>query len=671
MRLGRASVPTAPVGISPTFSREVPPGEEGRTHTVILGISRKASAGWKERVVGKRNRIFVFLWMAASMLGAGAAAAQGLSGDVAVGQTWLNEGGSLSSFRTQYNRGEGTFLENLLLEWRPAEETPVRFSLKAWSLGDPEPDHHARLLFAPTDSWRFRLGFDERASFFALADPPEDHRADRWTISRWNASIAYDGWSAARITLGLRHTRREGQVDRVLYGLNELYPMRVDLDESYREVSLRVETKSLPVRLFFEQSLGTYDRENRWRALSGKNLAGDDPDLLSRLETNREEEIDVPTSRLGAFYRNGRWDLAGTFLYSQSDLDASGSTWRTFDLAGGSSGQVAYLDELVGAASQDTLAGDVRAAYRLTGSWLLRFQSSYRKSQSDSDLLGRSLLRIGSPGIPGLLFSVPADERGFFDVTDRSAGLEAAYEGARFGAWGGVFGGSRGVDWRRTTDGRAFSSDRDSTGYRLGASWRAGRRLSLSGEWERGTFEQYVLRVDPETVDRLTLRMRSDLDRGWSVSLHGRFERSDNPASESALDHTSDAYGGSVAWDHPGGRGGVALDVDRARLRTHTDILLPDRTASLSEYDMGLWTWAIRGYFAVKRLTFDGSLVRVKDSGETWPTASWIGDARATLQGPKGTRLSLFVQRRDYDEARSALDDFQVTRYGVVFGWRF
>jgi len=621
--------------------------------------------------VGKKDRLGVGLGLAALLLGASRVAAQGFSGDVAAGHAWLNEGGSLSSFSTQYNQGEGAFLENLLLEWRPAPGAAPRFSLKAWSLGDPEPDHHARLVFAPARTWRFNLGYDGRASVFSLMEPPEDHRADRWTIERWSAEAVYDGWNAARIALGLRHSKRDGQVDRVLYGLNELYPMRVDLDESYREVTLRVETRTLPVRLFFEQSLGAFERENRWRPLGGRDLSGTDPDLLSRLETSRKDEIDVPTSRLGAFYRNDRWDVAGTFLYSRSDLDAAGSTWRTFDIAGGSTGQIAYLDELVGSASQDTLAGDLRAAYRLTDAWSLRLRGAYRKSQSDSDLVGRSLLHVGFPGIPGLDFSVPVDERGFFDVTDRSASLEAAYEGRRFGAWGAVFGGSRAVDWRRTTDGGLRSADRDSSGYRLGASWRAGRRLTLSGEYERGTFERYVLRVDPETVDRLTLRLRSRLDSGWSFSLHGRFERTDAPASQSGLDGRSDAFGASVAWDDPKGRGGVALEVDRNRLRSRTDIVLPDRAADLSIYDLGLWTVGLRGYFTVGRLSLDGSILRVKDSGHTWPSSSWIGDARATVQGPKGTRVSVFAQRREYDEDRSSQDDFQVTRYGIVFGWRF
>ncbi len=620
--------------------------------------------------MGKKDPLGVSLGLVALVFLALPVSAQSLSGDVAVGHVWRHEGGSLSSFSTQYNQGEGAYLENLLLEWRPAPKTAPRFSLRAWSLGDPEPDHHARLVFAPSDSWRFNLEYDGRASFHSLQDPAEDHRADRWRIQRWNAEAVYDGWEAARLALGLRHSKRDGQADRVLYGLNELYPMRVDLDESYREVSLRVETRTLPVRLFFEQSLGTFERENRWRPLGGRDLSGTDPDLLSRLETSRTDEIEVPTSRLGAFFRNDRWDLAGTFLYSRSDLDVAGSTWRTFDVAGGSTGQIAYLDELVGSASQDTLAGDLRAAYRITDAWSLRLRGAYRKSQADSDLVGRSLLHAGFPGIPGLDFSVPVDEWGLFDVTDRSASLEAAYEGQRFGAWGGVFGGSRSVDWRRTTDGGIRSADRDTEGYRLGASWRAGQRLSLSGEWERGTFERYVLRVDPETVDRLTLRLRSRLDGGWSLALHGRFEHADASVSESGLDTRSDAFGGVVAWDDPGGRGGVALEVDRNRVRSRTDIVLPDRTADLSIYELGLWTVGLRGYFSAGRLSLDGSILRVKDSGSTWPSSSWIGDARATVQGPKGSRVSVFVQRRAYAEDRNSLDDFQVTRYGIVFGWR-
>jgi len=177
--------------------------------------------------------------------------------------------------------------------------------------------------------------------------------------------------------------------------------------------------------------------------------------------------------------------------------------------------------------------------------------------------------------------------------------------------------------------------------------------------------------VDPETVDRLTLRLRSRFDGGWSFSLHGRFERTDAPASQSGLDGRSDAFGGALAWDDPKGRGGMALEVDRNRIRSRTDIVLPDRAADLSVYDLGLWTVGLRGYVTAGRLSLDGSILRVKDSGGTWPSSSWIGDARATVQGPKGTRVSVFAQRRSYDEKRNVLDDFQVTRYGLVLGWRF
>ncbi|MGC8763197.1 MAG: hypothetical protein ACP5VN_06125 [Acidobacteriota bacterium] len=259
-----------------------------------------------------------------ALVAAGGAAAQGLHGDVAAGYAWMDEGGSLSSFRTQYNLGEASFLEALTLEWaRPSGGPPV-FSLKAWDLGNPSPDHHGRLLFQPNASWRFDVAYDGRNSFYGLSDSPVNPRADRWSIERWRASALYDGWSAARFTLAFRHSQRDGSVDRVLYGLNAFYPMRVDLDESFQEISLRLETKTLPVRLFLEQSFGSFDRDNRWRALGGRDLSGRDPDLLGRLNTTQKDSVDLPSTRAGAFFRNDRWDVAGTVFYSRADLDSAG-----------------------------------------------------------------------------------------------------------------------------------------------------------------------------------------------------------------------------------------------------------------------------------------------------------------------------------------------------------
>lgn len=619
----------------------------------------------KTSVAGK---VAVALWVAALGL---PIAAQGLHGDVAAGYAWMDEGGSLSSYRTQYNLGENALLEELNLDWaRPSGGPPV-FSLQAWDLGDPSPDHHGRLSFRPTNDWRFDLAYDGRNSFYGLEDSPVNPRADRWSIERWKASATYDGWSAARIVLAFQQSRRDGEVERVLYGLNAFYPMRVDLDEHFRETSLRIETKTLPVRFFLEQAFGRFHRDNRWAALGGRDLSGSDPDLLGRLATTQKDKVDIPSTRLGGFYRSDRWDVAGTLFYRKSDLDSAGLSSKVFEVGGGTVGRISYLEDLTGSATQDTRAADFRAAYRLDGGWTLRLTGNYRRSDADSDLTGLLLLHAGRPGLPGLTLSLPKDDRGFFNVDDRTAALEAAWDGSAFHAWGGLFTGRRGVDYRRSLDGEAFSEDRDTSGYRLGGAWNAGGGLRLEGEFEHGSFERYVLRVDPETVDRLTLRFRSRLGAGWSLSLQGRFERSDNPSSQSALDHAADAYGARLSWDDPQGKAGAFLAVDRNRIRTKTDLVLPGGEASLSDYDLSLWTAEAGGYLTLGRLSLDGSLLRIKDSGGTWPSSGWVGDARATVQGPKGTRLGLFAQHRSYDEVRSSQGDFRFTRYGAVVGWRF
>ena len=175
----------------------------------------------------------------------------------------------------------------------------------------------------------------------------------------------------------------------------------------------------------------------------------------------------------------------------------------------------------------------------------------------------------------------------------------------------------------------------------------------------------------PEVEPLEALRLRSRLGEGWALSFQGRLERADNPGSQSGLDHSADAYGASLTWDHPQGKGGFFLGMDRNRIRTRTDLVLPGGGAALSDYDLRLWTAEAGGYVTFGRLALDGSLLRIKDSGGTWPSSGWVGDLRATLQGPRGTRLGLFAQRRTYDEARGSVDDFRFSRYGAVIGWRF
>lgn len=599
------------------------------------------------------------------------AAAQSWSGEVGGGYVWQSVSGSEDSFRTQYGQDSGFLLESLRLAYAPSAGAPTSFEVKAWGFGGSEPDEHAALYYKPNGAWSFRLDYDRNNAFFRLADPAERWHRDDWHMDRWKGGVVFDGWSFARLSLDLRYTRRAGEVDRPLYGLNVFYPMRVDLDETLREGTLRFETKTLPVHILLEQSLATYERQNRWSPAGGGALNVSDPDLLAALATDRRDKQDVPTTRLAASYRNRRFEVAGNFLYSKSTMDVSGQSLKAFDIAGGGTGRIEYIDQLMGSANQDLRAANLAMGFDLGYGWSLRLAGDYRDTASDSNQQGERLLRIVSPLGFHLDFPLPVDESGRFEVEDRDTRIEIRKQGARWAVWAGGNTASRDVSWRLVKDDSPFGVKRTTSGYFLGGSYSPSRRLKLSGEYERGTFEKYIFRTDPETVDRLTLRLRSDLGHGWNLSARVRTEKGDNPNRIAGAGRTSDGYGFALGWEAADGRGGFGLDADKTRLKADTAIFLPQGTPSFSRYDLDLLTLSAYGHATLGKVGLSGTLSRLRDSGETWPFRSWAGRLEAALKGPKGTEFALFARYNQYDEIRTAVDNFDVTGYGLVVRWRF
>jgi hypothetical protein len=613
------------------------------------------------------------LWVVAAfaLLFAGAAHAQQWSGEIGGAYVWQHAAGNEDSFRSQYNQTEGFLLEDLLLTYAPSKDAPQQFKLKAWGFGGAEPDSHAVVDFKPFPALKLQLAYDGRDSYFNTMEGDFARRANDWSIDRWKGSVVWDGFTAVRLTLNLRYMERNGTIDRPLYGLAMFYPMRVNLDETMKEAALRIETKTLPVHILFEQSLARYENKDRWSPLGAQDLSGTDADLLSRLSTDRHDKHDVPTSRLMAAYRNDRVDVAGSFLYSSSKLDSSGTSWTSFDIGGGSIGRISYIDELMGSARLDTRAANVSASFMLNPHWIIRASGDYQDSTSDSELLGQYLIRFGQPGGFNLELVNPANDNGLFDVTDKNGRLDLEYHSGAFAAWAGAFATGRDVSWRRTSDEGRTAVNRTSDGFVAGASYSMGSRLRASAEYERGTFEKYIFRVDPETVSRLSLRLNADLGAGWHMGMNARLEKGDNPTSQSGLKRRSDAYGMNCSWDSKNGRAGVGLDVDRMSMSTAVDLVLPTGQPGLSTYNLDLWTTTMRAHFMAGKVDLNTSVTRLRDQGETWPFATWLADARATLPMAGGMELSLFGQYRYYREDWAHLDNFEVTRYGFVVRWRF
>lgn len=615
------------------------------------------------------------LGLAALLLTAAAAAGQGWN--VALTAAWVaqTEDGSTASFRSQLNLDEGFLLEALELSHRSDNGSELK--LRGWGFGNAEPSQGAELTWKAAHDWRFKLDYRRTESFFQLAETDLVLRHDDWQITRWHAEATWDGWKPARLSLGLRYVQRDGRITQPFREFRTLYLLGADLDETRQEATLRLETRTLPVKLIFEQSFGQLKRRNDWFAAEPLNLEGDSANTNVFLDAgnDRREDRDVPISRLSAAWGNDRVEVTGAFLWSPAELDVTGETSTTFGIGGGEIGRVAFVDDLLGQASFDTVAGHLNVAVRLAPQWTLRLRGDHRDRSQDATLLGAQILRLSND--QGDFAEIPQalDERTLFDVTDTSTRVEIEHRRDRWSVWAGVFDASRDVDYRRTTDAPQVAVERDTAGLVLGVGVHLGRRLKASVEYEQDSFERYVFRTDPENVDRLTAMLRASLAHGLQLRLRGRFENADNPATAdpatvSGLDRSSDAFGLGVGWTAENGKSDCGVDVDWVDLTTETGLVFADGSLGLSRYDLSLVTYAAYGRAEYGRLRVSGSAQWLEDDGDTWPLESWNARLRLGFATTDTTEVALFGQVWSYDESLAAGDDFEVTRYGVAFSWR-
>lgn len=596
------------------------------------------------------------------------AAAEGWSGTVGLAAVGQTADGNEDSFRSQTDLQSGLALDSLSLRWRGPEGKASTFRLDAWGFG-AEPSGHVGFDLALDRPWRFNFDYDRRESFFKLTETELGLRSDDWALDRYRGRVSWDGWHAARLALDLRYYDRSGTIERPLFALNERYPLAIDLDETMRQATVSLETHTLPVKLLFEQSYAVYERQDRRHPAGSTNLEGDDVDLFVDALDSRDEKRTIPTSRLVATYGSRHVEVAGAVLWSPADLRSPGVVSETFDIAGGQVGRLELVDEIKASADMDTLAGNLRLGFRLAPRWVLRLEGDYHDTTTDAELLGRTLLRVVNPGggfeIPG-----PVDETSLFDVTDTSGRLSLEWSDHGWTLWAGGSTATRDVEWRRTSDDPTVDVSRGRDGVLAGVSWSRGG-VTGSAELEHGSFDDFVFRTDPETVDRLTLRLRSKLGSGWSLGAHGRFEQADNPPDQSDLDRSSDAYGLSLAWAAAGGTGGFGVDVDVLDISSDVVLLLPSGLPGLSRYDLSLLSTTAHGRYAVGKVRLSGSATRIEDNGDTWPLTSWMARARVGYDIHAGTELALFGEYWSYDEKRADGDDFDVTRYGLALSWRF
>ena len=458
---------------------------------------------------------------------------------------------------------------------------------------------------------------------------------------------------------------------RPLYGLNELYPIGIDLDEAMHEWTLRLVTRTLPVRLEFEQSMASYTRKNRPFA-TGDPAIGGDPDELADITSNVVDEMDsVPTTRFIASYSSKRFEGVASLLWRSADLDVTGGEAETFLIGGGDIGTFNLIDRALGSASQDTFAGALSLGFKLASHWTLRLSGDYRDGSSNSQIAIDRVLRVTSPLGGDNIFRSSYEDDGFFDFTDSSARLTLEYRGNSWALWGGGSLGSREASWRLTDDETTVDGERDSTGYLLGASWSPSKAVDLNLELDRGDFDEYIFRIEPETVDRATLKLRTRLGGGWRLDLHGRYVTSDNPPEVAGLDTKSTPYGIAGSWTSSDGSSSVGLDLEQYSFKTDTGLVLPSGDPGRSIYELDLSTATLYGHTRFGIFGLSGSATYLTDDGDSWPVDAWNGRLRLTLYGASGLEYSALVQYWSYDEVQRDIDDFDVIRYGLAVNWRF
>lgn len=599
------------------------------------------------------------------------ALSQEWSGDIELSYGWMDTTGNPDAFRTQYNLESGFSLDQFDLDYR-GEGGLEHFSINAWGFGDAEPAERFNLGLEFAPGLQIELDYRSNESFFGLGENNFPDRQDQWDLSRWRGTVTWTGWENWTLALEMRRIDREGTVIRPYYGLNELYPSGLDLDETMAEIGIRVETTALPVRLVFEQTYAEFERKNRPYVDGSQAISNPyDPDFFADLGSTAVDKQEVPTSSLIASWGNNKWEGVASALYSKSDLDAPGSLWATYDIGGGSIGTTSYIDEVVGSAQMDSMVGALRLGFKIGSAWTLRLGGSYRDASADSALLGRRLLRTVSPNGQTFEFEAPVDQTGYYDFTNSDGRLTLDWHGKEWSVWGGVFMAQRDVDWRLTTDGSQVKVKRDTDGLLGGISWASQSGIDASIEYESGSFERYVFRTDPEKVDRATARLRAPLGKGWKLDFHGRYEQADNPSEVAALDRDSKAHGLGLFWASSQGKGSFGLNVDQVQLDSNVDLVLPDGESGVSIYDLDLLTATLFGQGDFDRFHLHGSATYSSDSGDTWPIAAWNAYFRLGYDLGKGTRLGAFVQYWDYNEDEAEIDDFTAVRYGLSLRWSF
>jgi len=593
------------------------------------------------------------------------------TGEISLGAAWLRQSGSDDSFHSQYGLGSGLFLEGLRVDGRDLLRAGhERFELSLAGFG-AEPWQKASLKVDWDHEWKLRLDYSRRETFFASPSFDLGVRRDDWAISRWTASLTYDGWNAVRLRLGAREVQRTGSETYAFYGLGLPYAGQNHIDERLHELGVGLETMRLPVKLMFEQDIARSQRRSRAAvANDGQPVGVTDPDILAVLTTPGEDRSTVPTTRAAAVFRNQRFEIVGQGTYRRERLTADRNDVTGYDFGGGAIGRLGFVDAVQGSADRNQSVGDVRLGVMLTPFVTVRVRGRYDDSSTDTSLVGERVLRLLGGDRPGEI-TMPVDDRGFIERVDSDLTGEVELRRGDFGLVVGYHDGSRQVKWERGSGDPSFT--RDLGWWSAVASAALGKTFSAEVGWDDKSFSGFVFRADPEAVTRTWLRLSARPATGLELGAYLRRESADNPPEQASLDRAATFAGFSASFTAPTGAF-LSASLDRLDLASDIDTTFyaPSVQSGTSHYDTNVLTASARGGVPLSgSVRLAGGATWVRDRGESLPFSSAGYDLRVEVDAGHDTGVALFANAWSYDLKRSDATDYDVARYGLSLRRRF
>ena len=626
----------------------------------------------------------IVCWLACAVVGAVPAFGQEI-GSVGIGYAWQHMSGNRGAFASQYDLSQGAFLEHLQLDLRHYFAGFDRFDFTADGFGG-DPHRHLALTMVDWDrEWSFTLDYARNEGVLpspsldltgltGLPSPSGDlANGGRFSITRWRGSLTWDGWKAARLRLDLRDVQRNGDRLFAYYGLGQPYVALTSLDSRVQEAGFSLETRTLPVKLLFEQDITKYtDKPRGGVGNGGQSLYSPNPNPLATYTTGGEESNTVPTTRLSAVYNDGTFELVGQGLYRRDRVQGHSSGTEAYAIDGGQVGQISYLDALTSDANADTKLGDLRLGLAVTQCLTLRVKGHYEKVTTDSTLLGQELLQLRGPG-GSLEFPAVLSDNGYLDRTDKDVAGEAELRAGAFGLVVGYHDGSEEIGLRLTDGVTPDNVTRDAKGWNATASLALGRTFTVRVGWDSASFARYVFRTDPQNVKRVWGKISARPAAGIELNAHASHETLDNPATEANLSRPIDTVGVAASWTAASGAFASA-SVDSLKLTSKTAIayFAPGLTNGLSYYDADLLTTTLRAAVPVGRqFRLSGGGLYLKDRGHSLPFTSKAYDLEFEVPGPFSTKLAVFGNDWSYDIPSASAQDYDVTRYGISVRRRF